>query len=426
MLETKYYKDFRHNYIILKLADPAAELYQCRMITGNQITGLLPCQERHINGEMLLYYEITSRQNLASLYENSRIGSSQIRELFMQLKTVWERMSGFLLNERNLLLGPEYIYEDVETRELSFLYYPGQAEGNGIRALLEFLLDKVDGEDGEAVELTYKMLELVEKDQFVLDEVLQWFEQDSEESVREKRRNTETPEEEYGFSPREPQENEYEYPEQEIREKETGKEKSREKTAAGWMIAAAAGFGILFYIHSVYRLSDAEAICVTAGLLLAVLVFLSGGAYLLLRRGRRKEPAAQHCSEEKPYQETFVCERVQEEAGKAHGNTIFIPWVENGENKLYGVGKGNKNHIDLSRLPLTAGKLAGSVDIVINDQSISRRHVKFAREENRVYMTDLNSTNGTFKNGLRLEPNTSVLLEPGDEIRLGKLKFVYR
>ena len=100
--------------------------------------------------------------------------------------------------------------------------------------------------------------------------------------------------------------------------------------------------------------------------------------------------------------------------------------MENGENKLYGVGKGNKNHIDLSRLPLTAGKLAGSVDIVINDQSVSRRHVKFAREENKVYMTDLNSTNGTFKNGLRLEPNTSVLLEPGDEIRLGKLKFVYR
>lgn len=41
-------------------------------------------------------------------------------------------------------------------------------------------------------------------------------------------------------------------------------------------------------------------------------------------------------------------------------------------------------------------------------------------------MTDLNSTNGTFKNGMRLLPNTSELLEPGDEIRLGKLKFIYR
>ena len=68
MLETKYYKDFRHNYIILKLADSAADLYQCRMITGNQIEGLLPCKERHINGEILLYYEITSKQNLCLIH----------------------------------------------------------------------------------------------------------------------------------------------------------------------------------------------------------------------------------------------------------------------------------------------------------------------------------------------------------------------
>ena len=93
MLETKYYKDFRHNYVILKLADPMTDLYQCRMITANRIDGLLPCQERHINGEMLLYYEITSKQNLASLYENARIGIRQLRQLFMQLKIVGEGMS---------------------------------------------------------------------------------------------------------------------------------------------------------------------------------------------------------------------------------------------------------------------------------------------------------------------------------------------
>ena len=424
MLETKYYKDFRHNYIILKLADSAADLYQCRMITGNQIEGLLPCKERHINGEILLYYEITSKQNLASLYESGRIGSRQLRQLFVQLKTVWERMSGFLLNEGNLLLGPEYIYEDVETKELSFLYYPCEPDKKYISVLLEFLLDKVDSEDGEAVELTYKMLELVEKDQFVLDEVLQWFEQDCAQIDKERTRIPKQPQEEPEFPGRETAEREYQYEEACGGENET--EKSREKTAFGWLLSGAAGLGILSYILGVCQLPQRETICLVAGLFLSGAVFASSGIYLLLSRGRKREASGGGSALEKPYQETFVCEKVQERAGSAHGNTIFIPWVENGENKLYGVGKGNKNHIDLSRLPLTAGKLAGSVDIVINDQSVSRRHVKFAREENKVYMTDLNSTNGTFKNGLRLEPNTSVLLEPGDEIRLGKLKFVYR
>ena len=85
-----------------------------------------------------------------------------------------------------------------------------------------------------------------------------------------------------------------------------------------------------------------------------------------------------------------------------------------------------KHHIDLNRLPLTVGKMAGAVDMVINETSISRMHAKFSKGGNKVYVTDLNSTNGTFKNGLRLEPNASEIIEPGDEIRLGKLKFIYR
>ena len=82
--------------------------------------------------------------------------------------------------------------------------------------------------------------------------------------------------------------------------------------------------------------------------------------------------------------------------------------------------------IDLGRLPLTVGKLAGAVDMVINEKSISRMHAKFSRTGSSVYITDLNSTNGTFRNGMRLLPNASEIIEPGDEIRLGKLKFIYR
>lgn len=424
MLETKYYKDFRHNYVILKLADPMADLYQCRMITANRIDGLLPCQERHINGEMLLYYEITSKQNLASLYENARIGIRQLRQLFMQLKIVGEGMSGFLLNEGNLVLRPEYIYADVETKELSFLYYPCETQERYISSLLDFLLGRIDSEDGEAVELTYKMLELVERDQFVLDEVLQWFDQDYEERAEEK--TGERQEERYGFQEPEPEEEpveEYKTPQPQ----EEGKTvKSREKTALGWMLAGALSFVLLSYISRTFYLSERESVYLIAGFFLVGALFVASGAYLIFLKKRKGYAAVSNESTEKPYQETFVCEKARETADRAHGNTVFIPWVENSENKLYGIGKGNKNHIDLSRLPLTAGKLAGSVDMVINDQSISRRHVRFAREENRIYMTDLNSTNGTFKNGLRLEPNMSVVLEPGDEIRLGRLKFVYR
>ena len=74
----------------------------------------------------------------------------------------------------------------------------------------------------------------------------------------------------------------------------------------------------------------------------------------------------------------------------------------------------------------TIGKQKGEVNMVLEDVSVSRLHARIYQEENIVYLEDLNSTNGTFKNGLRLQPYEKRRLEEGDEIRIGKLLFVYR
>ena len=86
----------------------------------------------------------------------------------------------------------------------------------------------------------------------------------------------------------------------------------------------------------------------------------------------------------------------------------------------------NKQHIELKRFPCTIGKMAGCVDHVLADNSVSRIHVKFERQGDRILMTDMNSTNGTYKNGLRMEPQETVEIEPGDEIRFGNLHYCYR
>lgn len=439
MIEVKYYKDFKHNYLIIKREDSPTDMYQCRMITGNRIEGLLSCQERHINGEMLLYYEITSKQSLLSLYESKRFNMKQLNRFFMQLKTVWEGISRYLLDESNLMLKPEFIFADVETDELSFLYYPFETDENYMISLLEFLADKVDSEDKNATEITYKMLNLVTKEQFVLDEVLQWFEEDYEEPAGLDRSY-------HGCEKEEEISREFTMPESEMQDdylsvsqaQKPGEIKGRSKSmiACAGIILAAVFMGILYWVYITYQLSEKELIYLHAGSILAGVLLVMGVLYLLYKniiekrllvKGRSSELWRKEKGEDdRLFQNTVFPEHIQQKAEQAYGNTIFIPWIENCENKLYGTGKGNKNHIDLGKLPLTVGKLAGSVDMVIEDQSISRRHVKFAREGNRIYMTDLNSTNGTFKNGLRLQPNTSEILEPGDEIRLGKLKFIYR
>ena len=62
---------------------------------------------------------------------------------------------------------------------------------------------------------------------------------------------------------------------------------------------------------------------------------------------------------------------------------------------------------------------------MIQDNAVSKMHARFEERDGRVYLCDLNSTNGTIKNGVLLDINTPVPVEPGDRIRFGKTSFIY-
>lgn len=57
---------------------------------------------------------------------------------------------------------------------------------------------------------------------------------------------------------------------------------------------------------------------------------------------------------------------------------------------------------------------------------VSRRHALIYREDDRLMLEDLGSSNGTFVNGVRLNPNDPYPLYDGIEVTLGKLHFTVR
>jgi hypothetical protein len=54
---------------------------------------------------------------------------------------------------------------------------------------------------------------------------------------------------------------------------------------------------------------------------------------------------------------------------------------------------------------------------------VSRLHAVIKRDGNKVLLVDLGSSNGTYVNGKRLNPNAEQILKNGDVIALGKLKI---
>lgn len=420
MLDTKYYKDYRHNYLIIKDNGCLLEnVYQRRMVTENKIKGILSSSEKHINGELLLYYEITSKQSLQSMFEGRTIGMEYLKKFFVQLKVVNDALQKYLLDGSCLVLLPEYIFQDIGTEEICFIYYPDPEEGK-LTELIDFFIAKVDNEDMGAVETVYRIADLIGKEQFVLDEVLEWFQDDVRDSAENRSENSD--------------EADNAKAQEDLSWEESGQEDAEPESDRKLIkilppvAAAAIGAGMLAYFMYAFHLSYKEKIYLIAGWGV-VIALLAGTAIWYFMPLIRRNGKAKNKEEQKPEkgEHTFVTTYENSVSCEAEmGNTVFLPWTENCENKLYGADRKNKYHIDLGRLPLTVGKLAGMVDMVINEQSISRMHARFSRSGNRIYITDLNSTNGTFRNGMRLEPNATELIEPGDEIRLGRLKFIYR
>ncbi len=55
------------------------------------------------------------------------------------------------------------------------------------------------------------------------------------------------------------------------------------------------------------------------------------------------------------------------------------------------------------------------------DRGVSRLHAQLELKDNKLYITDLNSTNGTYLNASRIEPFEARVLHKGDDVILGRL-----
>jgi len=121
--------------------------------------------------------------------------------------------------------------------------------------------------------------------------------------------------------------------------------------------------------------------------------------------------------------ETFVKDPGPASTGSLPAvGTGTISGVETGAGVLVvrrGAGEGTSYL--LSGDLVTAGREPES-DLFLDDVTVSRRHAEFRRMSNGWLLSDVGSLNGTYVNRHRVEEHP---LEPGDEVQIGKYRFVY-
>lgn len=92
---------------------------------------------------------------------------------------------------------------------------------------------------------------------------------------------------------------------------------------------------------------------------------------------------------------------------------------------MTGLNTPEKININIDKEEFIIGHKKDSVDGFIGfNNSISRIHCKIIRKDNKYYITDLNSANGTFVNGKRVGKNQQVEINLGDTIKLSDSNFI--
>lgn len=90
---------------------------------------------------------------------------------------------------------------------------------------------------------------------------------------------------------------------------------------------------------------------------------------------------------------------------------------------IRGTPQGHRHFLTLPEMVIGRDATA---DIILNDQSVSRKHARLIKEDGKVKLLDLGSSNGTLINGKKLTPGDSQFLAKEDMIKLGNsiLKFL--
>ena len=101
------------------------------------------------------------------------------------------------------------------------------------------------------------------------------------------------------------------------------------------------------------------------------------------------------------------------------------PPVAKGNYGLEIINSGNSKDLkDGSIIPIRSDLTIGRKDdnsIVISDQHVSGNHAKIVVRNDSLFIEDLNSTNGTFFNGNKV--NGKIKLSNRDEIKIGSTVF---
>ena len=364
-------RELNKTYLILNSEDKQyEESYEVEMILKNTMKTLLPLHVLRVDGEVQLFYDISSKQTLKDCTGRAKLSAGTIRTLFETIDQMIKEMKNYLLDMESVLLDLEHIY----TKEGSFYFcycpWKKQEVLAAFRTMLEEILGELDYRDTEGVELAYHLYQNACRGDFHISKIL-------EEHFRKEDETLNVPikgdscllfegcEEWEAGTP------------DIVKDKTKNQEKKKKR------------------------------------LLSRILQFF------MKKQENEKTLKEQSDDEERTCEEPFFCyepmESYTQVLESADANTTLLENMPTGCWRLRPLLPGYEEFC-ITGETFLVGKKRDEVEGYIGRDTISRIHSRLFVRQERLYIADANSTNGTFVNEIAIAPGKEMEIFAGDRI----------
>ncbi|MCD8323591.1 MAG: FHA domain-containing protein [Clostridiales bacterium] len=376
-MKVEYLRTAKKSHMIVKEADYPFEQYALKMIQNNRIPCLLQFQVIIEDGQVEYWYDVTGMQSLEKQYSLEAVGKKQLCLLLENLIGMKSVMEEYLLDDADIYFSTGMIYFDRFSKQLRFCYIPGLREerAQGIKELFEEILQKLDHSEPAAVRIGYEMYERCAQSDFVISDCVECLQAAREENV-----------------------------------------------PVGQGIAGAMK-------HSVQEEADAERSGYgkkSNGLLSADRsepefpaeeTPQERGHRRKERRGKKKIRYREILEEEREI--LYAAENI----GGSGQTEVFSEQNLVKTWELAYRGDGMEKDICLTDFPFWIGTDSQKVNGVLQSRTVSRIHARLSLQEDKLFVEDYNSTNGTYLNRKLVPMNTPTEVREGDSLVFATEEF---
>ena len=426
MFTDSYERKLKGNCLILTECEVPEErnIFEERMITENQIRGFLNCTIREVDDERQFVYNITSKQTLTQLYEEREMEESDISKLIQGIVNARKQLNEYLLSDDNLILNPQYLYADSETKNPSFIFYPYYCTSiqESLLKLGLFILEKTNHGSDKAVTLAYGFYKSVLKEDYAFDRLLEKksviYREDQNELIEKCDSEVSLQEE----SKEKYKEN---YDEKQDILDMSDKSEKIVLFISGLILIVLISLIVIIKIYNLEKYIPVNNRIFISFICLLGALAVSFPVAILINN-------VKSVNKRKKYNILSEEINLSKKNKKELSGIRNIKWGNTDEmasetvHRLVSYEDNNIIEYKISKTPFVLGKNVNEVDGYLNNPSASRIHAKISQRNGDYYVIDCNSTNGTMVNGKSLSANESVKIQENDEISFAGKVFYFR